>query len=111
MKHLAALALLPMIASPIAAQNGAAMTYDQRITCGALLFMSSQEAEDPSTEQQFAAHHISKAIEMSGKQQDEVVTETESKMAELAPAWAREDAALMETYSNCILTVINEFSG
>ncbi len=84
------------------------MSYDERVTCGALLFLSSQEASDPSMEQQFAAHHVSKAIESSGKAQSIVIADTERRMEELAPAWERQDAALSETYTGCIATVIRE---
>lgn len=87
------------------------MSYDDRITCGALLFLSAQEADDPSMEQQFAAHHLSKAIESSGKTESAVVADAESRVEALAPAWARQDMALAEAYSNCITTVISEFEG
>jgi len=115
MKYLAAVSLLPLAAAsffiPLAAQGNAALTYDQRITCGALLFLSSQGAEDPSMEQQFAAHHLSKAIALSGKAQPLVVADTELRMEALAPAWEQGDASLSETYTSCIATVINEFEG
>lgn len=103
-------ALGAFVAMPLGAQ-GTGMSYDERITCSALLFLSSQEAEDPKMEEQFAAHHLSKAIETHGKQQDAAIADVERRMGELAPAWTAQDAALGETYSACIMTVINEFEG
>lgn len=111
MKTYAIFAPLALIAAPLGAQDPAPMTYDERITCGALLFLSSQQADDPSIEQQFGAHHLTKAIAMSGKAQDAVIAETEQRMSELESAWLAEDAALGETFSTCILTVMNEFEG
>lgn len=110
MKTYAALALLALAATPVAAQGGA-LTYDERITCSALLFLSSQEAEDPKMEEQFAAHHLSKAIGTFGKPQDAAIADVERKMSDLSLAWAAQDPALRETYSTCIMTVINEFEG
>ena len=109
MKTYAILAPLALIAAPLGAQDAAPMSYDERITCGALLFLSSMQAEDPSIEQQFAAHHLTKAIAMSGKAQDAVVAETEQRMGELETRWLAEDAELGQTFSTCILTVMNEF--
>ena len=111
MKKVALLCAFALIAGPLAAQGNAPMTYEDRVTCGALIFLGSQSAEDPTMEQQFAAHHISKAIEMSGKPQDVVVADTERRMAELGPAFEADDPVIGAIYSNCIMTLINEFQG
>lgn len=111
MKKLATLSLFALVAGPLAAQTPAPMTYEDRVTCGALIFLGSQGAEDPTMEQQFAAHHVAKAIEMSGKPEAVVIADTERRMGELSDAFANEDPEISAIYSNCIMTVINEFQG
>lgn len=111
MKKLAALSLFALTAGPLAAQDSAPMSYEDRVTCGALIFLGSQGAEDPTIEQQFAAHHVAKAIAMSGKPEAVVIADTERRMDELAAAFEAEDPEVSAIYSNCILTVINEFQG
>jgi hypothetical protein len=115
MRFLTAISALALVANPIAAplfaQGNAAMTYDDRITCSALLFLSSQGAEDPRMEEQFAAHHLSKAIEMSGRAQADAIADTERRMEDLRPAWDQQDSALEQTFSTCIMTVMTEMSG
>ena len=114
MKFFAAASALALIAKPLASPIAAQTTnlsYDDRVTCAALLFISSKEAEDPELEQAMSAHHLTKAIEMSGKPQDDVVADTARKMEAVLPAWEREDQAIAEVYAGCIIAVIEEFEG
>ena len=109
MKYLAAIALAAAATMPLAAQGQPALSVNERITCSALLFLSSEGADDPSTEQMFAAHHLSKAIEASGGSQETMIALVETQMQALRPAWEQGDADVMETYGNCIRIVFEEF--